>query len=72
MRDLFTDKFNSMWHFLFGVLSAFFPLILPLFVIYQYKDINEKNLRIDLSEFFVGFILCVSLIKLKVIPEFTM
>jgi hypothetical protein len=71
MRDLFTDKFNSMWHFVFGVLSVFFPLILPLFVIYQYKDINEKNLRIDLSEFFVGFILCVSLIKLKVIPEFT-
>ena len=68
MRDFFTDKFNSMWHVILGVLAAFCSLIVPFFIIYQYATFNE-NLRVDLSEFFIGFIACISLIKLKVIPD---
>ena len=68
MRDFFTDKFNSMWHFILGILAAFCSLILPLFVIYQYATFNE-NVRVDLSEFFLGFIVSILFIKLKVVPD---
>jgi len=68
MRDFFTDKFNSVSHFILGILAAFCSLILPLFVIYQYVTFNE-NVRVDLSEFFLGFIVSILFIKLKVVPD---
>lgn len=68
MRDFFTDKFNSIWHFILGILAPFCSLILPVFIIYQYATFNE-NVRVHLSEFFLGFIVCISLIKLKVITD---
>ena len=71
MRDIFTDKFNSLSHFILGVLGVYYWPILPLYVLYQYQDINEINLRIDLVEFFIGYILCLYLVKSKYIPDNT-
>jgi len=54
-RELFTDGWNSLWHVLFGMLSVRFIFILPIFVIYQLIDFHDKNLLVDLAEFFIGF-----------------
>jgi len=54
-RELFTDGRNSLWHVFFGILSFRFVIIIPVFVIYQLIDYQDKNLFIDLAEFFIGF-----------------
>ena len=57
MRAIATDGWNSFWHFFFGFAAWYIPLIIPLFVIYQLIDPYEKNILIDLSEFFIGFLI---------------
>ena len=59
-RPLFTDGWNSFWHFIFGILSVHFVYIMPFFVIYQLIDINDKNLFVDLIEYIIGFIASLS------------
>ena len=54
-RPLFTDGFNSFWHVVFGILAVQFKIIIPLFVGYQFLDIYEKNVWIDIGEFTIGF-----------------
>jgi len=54
-RELFTDGWNSFWHVLLGVLSIRFLVIVPIFVIYQLIDFYDKNLFVDIAEFFIGF-----------------
>jgi hypothetical protein len=54
-RELFTDGWNSFWHFFFGILSIRFIIIIPIFVIYQLIHYQDKNLFTDLAEFFIGF-----------------
>jgi len=54
-RALFTDGWNSFWHVFFGILSIRFLIIIPIFVIYQLIDFNDKNLIVDITEFFIGF-----------------
>ena len=72
-RKLFTDGWNSFWHVFFGILSIRFSIIIPIFVIYQLIDWNDKNLFIDITEFFIGFfgsILCISLLDSSKITHF--
>lgn len=57
MRPLFTDGWNSFWHVLFGILAVRYYLIVPLFVIYQLLDWQDKNLVCDLLEFAVGYMM---------------
>ena len=64
-RKLFTDGSNSFWHFFFGVLSYYYKWIIPLFVLYQLMNYRDKNLFIDLLEFFIGFIFILLLSKNK-------
>ena len=53
----FTDGFNSLSHFVFGVLAFYWYIIIPIFIIYQLKDIwTDKNVFIDILEFILGFI----------------
>jgi hypothetical protein len=54
-RPLFTDGWNSFWHVVFGILSIYYWIIIPIFVIYQLMDYKDVNLWIDLLEFAVGF-----------------
>lgn len=42
--------------FFFGVMSVKYQLIIPIFVIYQMIDINDKNLLVDLTEFLIGLL----------------
>jgi hypothetical protein len=55
-RKLFTDKYNSMWHFIFGIFAVFYYPIYIFFILYQLKNPFEKNLFIDIIEFLIGVI----------------
>jgi hypothetical protein len=69
MRLILTDGFNSLFHFIFGMVSAYCWVIILIYILYQYNDISEKNVRIDLVEFFIGYIICVFFIQLDIIPD---
>ena len=74
MRELFTDHYNSLFHFIFGFLSYKFLGIMPLFLIYQsfeylyfnYLQKNDKNFRIDLFEFFIGYFIASILFNITI------
>jgi hypothetical protein len=53
-RAIFTDGWNSFWHVFFGIVSIRFNIIIPIFIIYQLIHLYDKNLFIDISEFFIG------------------
>jgi hypothetical protein len=55
-RALFTDGYNSFWHFLFGTMSFYIKYIIPIFVLYQLYDYTDVNLWVDLMEFGLGLI----------------
>lgn len=54
MRAPFTDTWNSFWHLVFGVISVKYPLIIPLFLAYQFTQ-GKPNDLIDIFEFMLGF-----------------
>ena len=57
MRNLWTDGWNSFWHFTFGVLTYKIPIILVIFLVYQLlakKGIYDKNVSVDILEYFIG------------------
>jgi hypothetical protein len=57
MRNLWTDGWNSFWHFTFGALTYKIPIILLIFLVYQLmanQGIHEKNVSVDLLEYFIG------------------
>jgi len=59
MRNLWTDGWNSFWHFTFGALTYKIPIILLMFLVYQLianEGIYEKNVSVDLLEYFIGLI----------------
>jgi hypothetical protein len=56
-RNLFTDGWNSFWHFALGYLSDENPIIIPIFIIYQLKDLDkDENTWIDIAEFGLGYL----------------
>ncbi len=57
MRFPFTDKWNSFWHIVFGAISIYIPIIIPIFVIYQIIQGTLNDLVIDIFEFFFGYCL---------------
>lgn len=71
MRTLFTDRYNSLCHFIFGAMSYKFFIIIPLFLLYQsfeciylhYLGKKDINLLVDVSEFFIGYIVCLILYR---------
>jgi hypothetical protein len=56
MRDLFTDGWNSVWHFIFGFLGSYYRPVLDVFITYQMVDPLEHNMLIDIFEGAVGFV----------------
>ena len=57
MRKLWTDGWNSFWHFTFGALTFKIPIILVMFLAYQAfakHGLYERNVSIDILEFFIG------------------
>ena len=55
MRYIFTDGFNSMWHFIFGILAVQYMIITPIFIMYQVIQ-GQPNDVVDVVEFAVGYI----------------
>lgn len=56
-RRLFTDNWNSFWHIALGVMAIKFKLLVPLFVFYQFLDVGEINVFVDIVEFLCGYML---------------
>ena len=56
MRALFSDGYNSMWHFIFGCVAVYLWFVTPLFFAYQLIERTQKNTLVDLSEFFIGYV----------------
>ena len=56
MRYLFVDGFNSIWHFIFGLLSVECKFILILFIDYQLiKHTPMSSAFAGIAEFFIGY-----------------
>jgi len=72
MRKLFADKYNSLFHFLFGILSYRIYIVIPLFILYQAIESiyfyclgkKDENIIIDLLEFFIGYLVCIFLSRI--------
>ena len=56
-RRLFTDNWNSFWHIALGVMSIKFKMLVPLFIFYQFLDVGEINVFVDIVEFMCGYML---------------
>jgi hypothetical protein len=60
---MFTDGWNSAWHFMLGLLAVQYPLFVSLFIVYQFLNIYEVNVFVDVLEFVAGHLVaCVLLI----------
>lgn len=57
MRYLFTDGWNSFWHFVFGIIGFYFGWVVVLFFMYQLKTPQDTNITIDITEFAIGYFL---------------
>lgn len=55
-RKLWTDGWNSFWHFTLGALAFKIPVILLIFLVYQAFSNYDRNVTTDLLEFFIGLI----------------
>lgn len=55
-RRLFTDNWNSFWHIAFGVLGYKLRLLVPLFIFYQFLDLTDVNVFVDIVEFLCGYL----------------
>ena len=55
-RRLFTDNWNSFWHVAFGVLAYKLKLLVPLFIFYQFLDLTDVNVFVDIMEFLCGYL----------------
>lgn len=65
-RNLWTDGWNSFWHFTFGALTYKIPVILLMFLVYQLianHGIYEKNVSVDILEFFIGLTSMLAAVK---------
>lgn len=66
MRNLWTDGWNSLWHFTFGALTYKMPIILLMFLMYQLfanQGIYEKNVSVDILEYFIGLTSMIAAVK---------
>ena len=66
MRKLWTDGWNSFWHFTFGALTYKIPFILFIFLVYQLvakEGIYERNVSVDILEYFIGLTSMIATVK---------
>jgi hypothetical protein len=64
MRKLWTDGWNSFWHFAFGTMTFYHPVILFIFLVYQLvakEGIYERNVSVDILEYVIGLISMIGL-----------
>ena len=57
MRPLFSDGWNSQWHFIFGMIAAKYNIVLILFLGYEiFKHHTISQSYASITEFFIGYI----------------
>ena len=57
MRPLFSDGWNSLWHFIFGMIAAKYNIVLILFLGYEiFKHRTVSQSYASITEFFIGYI----------------
>lgn len=57
-RLIFTDQWNSFWHFILGILATLWiDCISPFFLYYQYIQKYDYNSTIDTIEYAIGYVL---------------
>jgi hypothetical protein len=69
MRYLFTDRWNSFWHAVFGACALYCPIIIPIFLLYQIIQGKPNDLVIDTSEFFIGLFISFIVSKIMMRPD---
>jgi hypothetical protein len=55
-RSFFTDGWNALWNFVFGVFAIKYKLLVPLFILYKCFDMTELNIFVDIWEFLIGYV----------------
>ena len=70
MRAPFTDEWNSFWHVVFGLIAVPIPIVIPIFLLYQFVLKYDENSIIDTLEFAVGYCAYMASINLKVFQKF--
>jgi hypothetical protein len=66
MRNLWTDGWNSFWHFTFGALTYKMPVILLIFLVYQFfvpHHIHNDNVSVGILEYFIGLMSMIATVK---------
>lgn len=53
-RGVFTDGWNSFFHFIEGLFAIRYPLLVPFCIVYQLLDRNDHNAFVDIAEFLWG------------------
>lgn len=53
-RPVFTDRFNSIFHFTFGIISIRSEFVLAVFLFYELLDSRDVNMLVDITEFLIG------------------
>ena len=57
MRPLFSDRWNSFWHIVFGMIAAKYNIVLILFLGYEiFKHNSISQSYASITEFFIGYI----------------
>ena len=65
-RAIFTDGWNSVWHFTFGYLAVQYPIFVSVFIVYQFLNIYEVNVFVDVLEFVAGHLLGCGVFILRI------
>lgn len=73
MRGIFTDGYNSFFHFIFGMLSYKYNSIIFIMILYQtfeylyfsYLGFDDSDIIVDLFEFFTGYLAFFSFMRCK-------
>uniref|UniRef100_A0A6C0HJZ7 Uncharacterized protein n=1 Tax=viral metagenome TaxID=1070528 RepID=A0A6C0HJZ7_9ZZZZ len=63
---MFTDGWNSLWHFAFGYLAVQYPIFVSIFIVYQFLNIYEVNVFVDILEFLTGHLFACGMFVLTI------
>jgi hypothetical protein len=55
-----------MWHFIFGYLALQYPIFVSIFIVYQFLDIYEVNVFVDILEFLTGHLVACGVFVLTI------
>jgi len=63
---MFTDGWNSVWHVVIGFLALKYPIFVSVFIVYQFLNIYEVNVFVDILEFLAGHLVACGVFVLTI------